>query len=208
MYQQSYGNQERALAQAIVDEMVARGIGVGGSSGSDGSTAVQEINTALGTKDDNTATYLVGGYNNPASWSLVSLLRGLFSRFDQLLNGYGTFRTVSDAYRASFEDRSGTVDNPNVSFQVQNSSLSRRYLLIQNHGKFNNATGQYEGDLWINIGSSLFNPDFPDAANIGAGSFRLFPGATFSAENNTIPFGYIFLLGTIAGIQYTIKEIQ
>lgn len=187
--------------------------GDGGGEGAATEATLSEVRDALGTKEDETANSLFD-YSGRADWSFVSLLRGIFNKLEYLINGYVTlFVNIAypvQTYPASnpVTDFSGTIESPNVSFEaIENPN--HKWLLLQNLGKLNSETGLYEGDLWINIGypyDSNLGQYVSPVASTEHGSYRLKPGDTLNFQGSIIPFGKVALLGTIAGLQYTLKK--
>lgn len=186
----------------------------GTSGGAYNSAFLEEIKTAIGSKHDQTA-FSISSYYSSNSYSLVSLIRGIFSYLASIMNGYSSIfvRTATPVHItpliANIYDHSGTVENENTSF-IAIHSPSRNWLMVQNLGVFNPEKKIYEGDLWINIGYE-YDPDtyytaYGIKATAGPGSYKLSPGATLSLEGSSSPFGVVALLGTIEGIKYTLKE--
>lgn len=184
-----------------------------GSGGSDSSPTIEEIKTAVGAKEDETADSL-SGYAGRSDWGIVSLLRGIFGKLEYALNGYvGFFVNVTNSvqtYPANslLTDFSGTIQNPNISF-VAIEYPNHKWLLLQNLGRLNLETGLYEGDLWVNIDlieSQNLGEYLDPVANVGPGSYQLKPGEKLTFQGSVIPYGRVALLGTIAGIGYTLKK--
>lgn len=186
----------------------------GDTGGGDASAAMDEIKDAVGSKGDQTA-HSLSGYYGFTPWSIVSLIRGIFSKLELITNGYISFFTNAvitspvQTYPVSnsLTDFSGVIQNPNESF-IAVENPNRRWLLLQNIGKIDPQTGLYEGDLWVNIGF-VYDPNSGTynipSATVGHKSYRLRPGETMNFEGSVLPYGGISLLGTIAGIEYTLK---
>lgn len=196
------------LAQAIVDEMIARGVGIGG-----GGDSYESITSSIGlpnspitdevqyfNSEDFSTTYL--------PWNINSLLKGIFAQskgianIQQFVNDLvvilnNVYNKVSSPITTlptivQTIDVSGTIVTANESIVIYNyTNAPSQYLFIQNH----NLTPS--GDLWFN---------FDTPASIGSGSICLKPGDNFTMESSIITREMLNILGTTVGMQYTIKK--
>lgn len=184
------------------------GFVVGGGNGNGGdSPTIEEIKAAVGSSVDGT-TYALNEDGVERNWSIVSLLRGLFNQLSVLVSGYVTLfvqivGTVSISSASDYVvDYSGVIENTAIPLR-KGSSTNRKFLFIQNLGKYNSSTGLYEGDLWINFAPS---GSF-EVIISGPGCYRLSPGSSISFDGVTVPGGDILISANMVGIEYTMKEI-
>lgn len=164
-----------------------------------------EIKNAIGTSSDVATDSLGDDYGNDVPWSIISLLRGIYKRFDRFFyHSYGIY--IAAKQQVYVSDHSGVVQSANQLF-VGGSGLSyRNWLLIQNLGKFNSTTQDYEGYLWVYLVPGYFLPELNTLPPIGKGWIRLPPGGSFTLENVSTPTGFFVLAGSLAGIEYTFYE--
>lgn len=91
--------------------------------------------------------------------------------------------------QGALTDRSGTIAAAATSQQIAAANGARRYLRVQNLDAV--------ADLWVNLGA---------AANAGAGSLRLAPGAVLTFDGSFVPTQAVNVLGATAGAAFTAKE--
>lgn len=223
-YGQNYGNAERALAQAIADELIKRGIGLEGSADNDDSDISSE---ASATKQDQQTLVLeevrdfLPDLSNAANQQILSEQIGALdsptANPSQLTDSYGQnfFHSLNSLLRGilttlsdfvnSFSDRIFNVQGQTIYYIADSSGIIAtagelinkgqvfplKYLLIQN------LPIAPEGNLWIN-----FDAD----ASVGAGSIVLAPGESFISEGVSALGSQLYLLGTVQGMQYTLKR--
>lgn len=192
------------------------GGGSGGAGGSDASggnqeeqlAVLEELSTAIGTPTSPVANpnQLQDSYGLSFNWNINSLLR-LVNSLVANINGYVQFiyfqlnNGVTIKLRANYLiDFSGIIEEANVSLNIFRnlppeitytiSGINEGYLIIQN------LPIEPLGNLWINID----NP-----AAIAPGSIFIEPGQSLTRDLGSLNNENIFVLGTTAGMSYTIK---
>lgn len=211
------GANNSSLAQAIVDEMVRRGVGIGGggSGGSGGSgdasaenqitqiDRITEVRNEIGALDSPLVrAYELSDQNGDRPWNLNSLMRGILNSV------YDTFVACGNI-NFSLQTINNILSNPinaNVTnstpANVQGNTVSSNeltnfqgYGTISNYLLIQNLPVEPTGNLWVGFNSP---------PTIGSGSICLLPGETFTAEGPSVPGGYIYIYGTKIGMQYTV----
>lgn len=206
----TYTSRESALAQAIVDEMIARGVGLGGGAGGTGGGDASAANQLteidklanIGEKSDVVSdinglytTYPdVGDPILATPYGVISLLKGIFEKAHQFANG---ILTTKERNNDIIIDQSGTIVTAYSSQNIfPDFASSINYLIIQNLA----ITNVPSGDLWVNFGAGI-----EVEAVAGPGSIQIKSGETLELSRGSLLGAPIHLLGSTVGQAYTEK---
>lgn len=118
--------------------------------------------------------------------TLVAPGRIVNSSYFQIVESNTSIIKPSKISLSSFSD---TITVAEQSFPV-NGYDANHYFFIQN------LPCQPTGDLWINFGSP---------SRVGAGSICIAPGESFCMDGSALCGEQVYILGTVAGMQFTCK---